>query len=119
MEATFLVGRASLMGFYSGPLTLPRQAGSLPIEWEEAACLLCGANHHAPLIEAPDSGGSGLWFGVVQCQECGLCFTNPRPSQATIGPFYPSDYRPHRLRKRRPPESGPGSRTWWMRKDRE
>jgi SAM-dependent methyltransferase len=33
---------------------------------------------------------------VVQCQDCGLCFTNPRPCPDTIGQFYPSVYRPHR-----------------------
>jgi 2-polyprenyl-3-methyl-5-hydroxy-6-metoxy-1,4-benzoquinol methylase len=75
------------------------------IDWEEPDCLLCGSRHWSPLVEAPDSttGGTGLWFAVVQCQECGLCFTNPRPTEATIGRFYPSVYRPHRTpRPRRP-----------------
>jgi len=69
------------------------------VEWEEPDCLLCGGQRWTPLLEAPDSapGGTGLWFAVVQCLDCGLCFTNPRPSSASIGQFYPSAYRPHRL----------------------
>jgi len=68
------------------------------IEWEETECLLCGNREWAPVVEAPDPapGGLGLWFAVVQCQECGLCFTNPRPAADSIGLFYPEDYRPHR-----------------------
>jgi SAM-dependent methyltransferase len=31
----------------------------------------------------------------VQCQRCGLCFTNPRPSQSSIVQFYPENYAPH------------------------
>jgi SAM-dependent methyltransferase len=68
------------------------------VEWEEPNCLLCGGRNWVPLVEAPDAGdgGSGLWFVVVQCQQCGLCFTNPRPTATSIGRFYPSGYRPHR-----------------------
>ena len=53
--------------------------------------------------EAPDVTGSrtGLWFAVVRCQDCGLCFTNPRPSPDSIGQFYPAVYRPHRSRAKR------------------
>lgn len=90
--------------------TMP--APGLPIEWEEAPCPLCDGAHWSPLVEAPDSswGEAGLWFAVVQCQDCGLCFTNPRPSVRSIGHFYPHRYRPHqynakrrqRLRSQRP-----------------
>jgi SAM-dependent methyltransferase len=67
------------------------------VEWEEPNCLLCGGDQWWPLVEAPDNaeGGSGLWFAVVQCQKCGLCFTNPRPTEATIGRFYLPTYKPH------------------------
>ncbi|MCS6851550.1 MAG: class I SAM-dependent methyltransferase [Gemmataceae bacterium] len=65
-----------------------------PVEWEETPCLLCGGRNWSPLLEAQDLrvGGSGCWFRVVQCQDCGLCFTNPRPSPRSIGQFYPQDY---------------------------
>jgi SAM-dependent methyltransferase len=85
-------------------LTAPDAPGPV-VEWEEPDCLLCGGRRWAPLLEAPDSarGGSGLWFAVVQCLDCGLCFTNPRPSATSISQFYPSAYRPHRApRARRP-----------------
>jgi SAM-dependent methyltransferase len=83
------------MSFFPRALTAP--TGPV-IEWEEVACLLCGRRNWSPLVEAPDStlDGTGLWFVVVQCQDCGLCFTNPRPTPATIGQFYPTAYRPHR-----------------------
>jgi SAM-dependent methyltransferase len=87
-------------------LATPGLSGPL-VEWEEPDCLLCGGQHWTPVLEAPDSarGGTGLWFAVVQCLDCGLCFTNPRPSAETIGQFYPTAYRPHRppsARRRRP-----------------
>ena len=80
------------------------------VEWDECACLLCGGSDWAPLVEAPDygRGGSGLWFMVVQCHECGLCFTNPRPSASTIHSFYPEDYAPHQFKDTR--IKGPD---WW------
>jgi SAM-dependent methyltransferase len=82
---------------------VPKQAAVLDppgpvVEWEEVACNLCGSDDWSPLVEAPDQapGGTGLWFAVVQCQRCGLCFTNPRPNEASIAQFYPPEYKPHR-----------------------
>ena len=66
------------------------------------------------VLEAPDptpSDGPGLWFAVVRCENCGLAYTNPRPSPATIGRFYPADYRPHR-RPRKMQESRPARPLW-------
>jgi SAM-dependent methyltransferase len=70
------------------------------IEWEETPCHLCAARDWSPLVEAPDQspGSLGLWFVVVQCQRCGLCFTNPRPGPTSIGQFYQPDYKPYRFR---------------------
>ena len=78
-------------------LPLPTTLARPVVDWEETACLLCGGRHHASIIDASDTtpGGSGLWFAVVQCQDCGLCFTNPRPSLASISQFYPPIYRAH------------------------
>jgi 2-polyprenyl-3-methyl-5-hydroxy-6-metoxy-1,4-benzoquinol methylase len=85
------------MSFFPRDLAAPTSAPGLPIEWEEANCLLCGGRRWSPLVEAPDVGVSntGLWFAVVQCQDCGLCFTNPRPSPKSMAQFYASLYRPH------------------------
>src|SRR5262245_10451041 len=69
---------------------------SQAVIWEEVSCLLCGGLHHQPLIEASDiQGRTGLRFAVVQCQDCGLCYTNPRPKGGSLARFYPHDYRPH------------------------
>jgi 2-polyprenyl-3-methyl-5-hydroxy-6-metoxy-1,4-benzoquinol methylase len=91
------------MSFFPRDLAAPVAAPGPSIEWEESNCPLCDGRRSSPLLEAPDNapGGSGLWFAVVQCQECGLCFTNPRPSPATIGRFYPAVYLPHRTPTRR------------------
>src|SRR5437764_16838 len=66
--------------------------------WEQPPCLLCGQEQTSLLIEGPDSraDGSGLWFAVVQCPTCGLCFTSPRPTLEAIAQFYPESYEPHR-----------------------
>jgi SAM-dependent methyltransferase len=49
-----------------------------------------------PVVE----GGDRLhcmpgWFRVVRCRTCSLIRTNPRPSESTIGYYYPSDYSPY------------------------
>jgi 2-polyprenyl-3-methyl-5-hydroxy-6-metoxy-1,4-benzoquinol methylase len=70
------------------------------VEWEETACLLCRGRNWFTLVEAPDRapGCRGLWFAVVQCNDCGLCFTNPRPDVESLAQFYPPSYAPHQLR---------------------
>jgi SAM-dependent methyltransferase len=91
------------------------------IEWEETACLLCNNRNWSQLVEAPDPGadGAGLWFAVVQCQRCGLCFTNPRPSVGSIGQFYRPEYRPHRFANRdKPAEKRSGLRSNQWHRDR-
>src|SRR5262245_41809156 len=86
------------MSFFPQDLAAPPVATGPVIEWEDAACSLCGGRNGSLLVEAPDTapGGSARWFAVVQCQDCGLCYTNPRPSAACIGQFYPPQYAPHR-----------------------
>jgi SAM-dependent methyltransferase len=46
-----------------------------PVRLEETACDLCGGTQTTPLCEK-----SGLT--VVRCADCGLCYTNPRLSEA-------------------------------------
>jgi 2-polyprenyl-3-methyl-5-hydroxy-6-metoxy-1,4-benzoquinol methylase len=74
------------------------------IRWDEPDCPLCGGSGRRPVVEAPDTSraGLGLWFAVVRCTDCGLCFTCPRPNEASIAQFYPSEYRPHRRPRHRP-----------------
>lgn len=68
---------------------------SPPIEMETVPCLLCGGEHFEPVIQATDPlTGMGGVFSVVRCRDCGLHFTNPRPTEDSIGLFYPNDYAP-------------------------
>lgn len=78
----------------------PEPIGPASVRWEEPACLLCGNRHWQTLVEAQDKqGGTDLWFAVVQCLECGLCFTNPRPAALSLDDFYPLDYGPHQTKE--------------------
>lgn len=73
---------------------------------EYVLCNLCGADDSELLFEAVDNQFHlpGR-FKVVRCRRCGLVYTNPRPTQESIGSYYPSDeyyaYQPSgKLRKR-------------------
>ncbi len=66
-----------------------------PIEMEYIPCPLCGGEDFQPVIESPDLlTKMGGVFTVVRCIDCDLHFTNPRPTENSIGQFYPSDYSP-------------------------
>jgi SAM-dependent methyltransferase len=68
-----------------------------PAALEDTACPLCGGERHGPVVEAADPlAAAGPVFRVVRCCDCGLCFTNPRPSAAAIGRYYPDDYSCYR-----------------------
>ena len=61
-----------------------------------AACDLCGGRDFRPRREWKDP----LLFGperwrLLMCEDCSLCFINPRPTRAAIGAFYPNDYGAH------------------------
>ena len=87
------------------------------VAWDDAACPLCHGLHCSLLIEAQDSiaGSEGLWFAVVQCDSCGMCYTNPRPDAATIGQFYPPGYTPHEPRPQRKSPSPWSKLKFWNR----
>lgn len=86
------------MSFRTRERAAPAASPGSVLVWEEPNCLLCGSRRWHPLLEAPDNlaGSGGLWFAVVKCQDCGLCFTNPRPDAQSIGRFYPAGYWPQR-----------------------
>lgn len=92
-------------------LRMTMTAAEPELDWEETACLLCGSASWSLLLEAADAapGGTGLRFAVAQCQQCGLRFTNPRPTRHSLQHFYPAAYPPHQpvseLRRG-------GGRTW-------
>jgi 2-polyprenyl-3-methyl-5-hydroxy-6-metoxy-1,4-benzoquinol methylase len=92
------------------------------IDWEETACPLCGGTRRERVIDAsdplpgnlPPGENSAFHFRVVRCHDCGLSYTNPRPSPSSIGRFYPDDYAPYQLR-----DSGRKLQKWrpWSRRD--
>jgi SAM-dependent methyltransferase len=96
------------MGFFVCGAT--RSPGELrpAVVWEEPRCLLCNSQRNCILLEAADRapGREGLWFAVTQCQDCGLCFTNPRPDAVSMMQFYPP------ARERNHPRSARQT-AWW------
>jgi 2-polyprenyl-3-methyl-5-hydroxy-6-metoxy-1,4-benzoquinol methylase len=101
------------MGFFACGLgTAPDMRAA--VEWQEPRCLLCNSSEGSMLVEAPDSlpGGSGLWFAVMQCQDCGLCYTCPRPSTMAMSQFYPKHRSPKNSTLRHAAER------WWPFPDR-
>ncbi|SRR5712691_9139599 len=61
------------------------------------ACEVCGAGAFRPVLEQRDLllDRREPVFRVVQCEWCGLLFTNPRPSEDEIGSYYPEEYYSH------------------------
>ncbi|MCA9116809.1 MAG: class I SAM-dependent methyltransferase, partial [Planctomycetaceae bacterium] len=69
----------------------------------------CGSADHRTVLIASDSiTGLGGNFRVVECESCEFAFTNPRPTPASIGQFYPEDYVPYQAR-----EQAAGVRSRW------
>jgi len=56
-------------------------------------CELCGSNRARPVMTGPDRllGVPGT-FHVVQCEECGLVYTNPRPTEESLPHCYVGGY---------------------------
>lgn len=65
-------------------------------ELEEVACPFGCADGDEFVVRGRDrlSNLPGE-FDVVRCRQCGLMRTNPRPTPATIGVYYPDDYGPY------------------------
>jgi SAM-dependent methyltransferase len=53
-------------------------------------CPVCNSNQFTELFTCKDYVASGESFTIVSCQDCGLQFTNPRPSETEIGKYYES-----------------------------
>jgi ubiquinone/menaquinone biosynthesis C-methylase UbiE len=71
---------------------MPRR--ELGMEMERANCILCGSNNSKMLLRAKDYRFKVLdcEFNLVQCQNCGLIFIDPRPTKREMIHFYPRDY---------------------------
>lgn len=54
-------------------------------------CPVCQKTDLKNFIVVQDKSVSQESFVIVQCTNCGLKFTNPRPEEAHIGPYYSSE----------------------------
>jgi len=65
---------------------------------EFVRCNLCGNDNYRPIMELSDDRFriTDELFRIVQCTQCGLMYTNPRPAEEEMGRFYPSEYYDHR-----------------------
>jgi len=57
---------------------------------------------------------SGQWT-VVRCDDCGLVFTNPRPTAETIANVYPLEYAPHHAKSNRKNKLAHPLQMWALR----
>jgi 2-polyprenyl-3-methyl-5-hydroxy-6-metoxy-1,4-benzoquinol methylase len=63
----------------------------MKVELEHANCGFCGAEEYKTLYAAPEYSPFSQCY-VVQCSNCDLVRTNPRPTQATLTEVYSSHY---------------------------
>lgn len=65
---------------------------------EHVNCDLCGNPGYRVRYRKPDNWlrGSLFEFPVVECDNCGLVYVNPRPTPAAMASFYSSDYHENR-----------------------
>ena len=60
---------------------------------ENVKCNLCNLDDTRVLFSKKDKFRiSEEEFNVVECNQCGLLFVHPRPSQEEMARFYPSAY---------------------------
>lgn len=67
------------------------------LDLEEKSCPMeCASGDDMVLTGHDRLHGFPGEFTVVRCRTCGLIRTNPRPTQESVGFYYPSDYGPYR-----------------------
>jgi len=91
--------------------------GVLPgVKMECAPCPLgCSGGDLVVLTGRDRLHGLPGKFTVVRCRGCGLLRTDPRPTRAAIGGYYPETYGPHLGPDSPPGDSPAGGRTGWGR----
>lgn len=69
---------------------------------ETVACDFCGSEQTTQVVSQTDKlhGTTDEIFWIVRCNQCGLHFTNPRPSAQEIARYYAKDYSFHGHRSR-------------------
>jgi len=59
-------------------------------------CLICGSKKLEKHLDTKDYFLSQQPFSLSRCAKCGFVFTNPRPYEKNLGPYYKSnDYISH------------------------
>jgi len=66
---------------------------------ETIDCILCGSPNYSPWLRSWYSIDKNQVFEIVVCNECGLKFTNPRPTFDEIGRYYGEKYYSYRRPK--------------------
>ncbi len=56
-----------------------------------AACPICNHTETTLFLKTIDFTVSQETFDIVQCTDCGFCYTNPRPNSEEIGKYYESE----------------------------
>lgn len=60
---------------------------------ETVSCNLCGSENYQTVYSMPDAFYfKDEWFKVVECENCGLGFVNPRPTYSEMFRYYPPHY---------------------------
>lgn len=64
---------------------------------ETVNCDFCGKSESTPVTQQTDKlhNTTSEQFTIVKCNNCGLQYTNPRPTTDEIGKYYSSDYAFH------------------------
>ena len=72
----------------------PDEVADCPGDFEDVCCNYCGGLERTVVMQVKDyeTFYPGL-FSIMQCENCGLVYMAPRPTQDTlIKHFYPEDY---------------------------
>jgi SAM-dependent methyltransferase len=71
--------------------------GKVTEDMESIPCDLCGGASASFVTRQKDvfHRTTDEYFSIVRCEQCGLCFTNPRPPVQEMARHYPADYSFH------------------------
>jgi len=90
-ELALSVSGVIAQSFYARAIRRPKTEEKVTLE--TVACNLCGSRRYTTVYEMPDVRlFPDEYFTVVECNECGLGFVNPRPDRQEIQKYYPRDY---------------------------
>ncbi len=70
----------------------------MKIQLEHIPCDLCGCETYTVRYRKPDTWLriNQFEFPIVECTQCQLVYLNPRPTQESMGAYYPKDYHEDR-----------------------